>query len=222
MLNRLKTRLTSFLKKDTEISPPKLRSLTTFEMLQAMAQAYDEKKKEPPILPATIETITWAYEQICTGEDPWTALGNFTNAWYGYAKHIRTDLVHEPLIKPEQETEYTHQWAAFCAASVEFLCDRYSIPCPVWVDDPYYILETPWWRTKQEHNPAMKKRLLQMTPTPFAHRNIFCSNRLFQNKYEMYEWIQEAIAQGITSPSEIHHYAHQKEISIHGASYGPG
>lgn len=24
---------------------------------------------------------------------------------YGYAKHIRPDLVKEPLIKPEQETE---------------------------------------------------------------------------------------------------------------------
>jgi hypothetical protein len=54
-----------------------------------------------------------------------------------------------------------------------------------------------------------------MTPTPFACRNIFCSNRLFQNKYEMYEWIQEAIAQGMTNIAEIHQYARQKEISIH-------
>ncbi len=60
----------------------------------------------------------------------------------------------------------------------------------------------------------MKQCLLQITPTPFAHRNIFCSNRLFQNKYERYEWIQEAIAQGITSPREIHHYAHQKDWQI--------
>ncbi len=57
----------------------------------------------------------------------------------------------------------------------------------------------------------------QMTPAPFARRNIFCSNRLFQNKYEMYEWTQEARTKGITNPGEIWHYARQKEISIHGA-----
>jgi hypothetical protein len=217
MLNRLKTHLPNFLQKNSEVSSYKGRSTTTFATLQAMAQAYHDQQKEPPILPATIETMQWAYEQICGGEDPWTALGNFTNAWYGYAKHMRTDLVHESLTRPAQDTEYTHQWAAFCAASVEFLCDRYSIPCPNWVHDPYYVLETPWWRTKQAHDPAARKRLLQTTPTPFTQRNIFCSNRLFQNKYETYEWIQEAIEQGITSPAEIHRYARQKEISIHGA-----
>ena len=57
---------------------------------------------------------------------------------------------------------------------------------------------------------------LQITPAPFAHRNIFCGNRLFQNKYEMYEWMQEAIAQGITNPGEIHRYVRKKETSIHG------
>ena len=41
------------------------------------------------MMPKTIQTMAWAYQQICTGEDPWTALGNFTNAWYDYAKDIR-------------------------------------------------------------------------------------------------------------------------------------
>ncbi len=218
MLNRLKTHLANFLKQDSKFLPPKERATITFETLQAMAQAYNEKKNEPPIMPATIETMVWSYKQICTGEDPWTALGNFTNAWYNYAKHIRTDLVSESLIKPEQETEYTRQWAAFCAASVEFLSDRYNIPCPAWVHDPHYTLETPWWRTRQAHNPAIREHLLKITPVPFARRNIFCSNRLFQNKYEMYEWIQEAIAKGITNPDEIHSYAQQKEICIHGSN----
>ena len=217
MLNRLKMHFTNFLQKDNDIALQKRKRFLTFETLQAMAQAYDDKTKEPPLLPATIETMRWAYEQICTGEDPWTALGNFTNAWYGYAKHLRADLVHEPLLHPEQETEYTHQWAAFCAASVEFLCDRYRIPCPDWVNASSYTLETPWWRTSQPQNPSMRERLLQMTPAPFARRNIFCSNRLFQNKYEIYEWVQEAIEKGITTPGEIHRYARQKEISIYGA-----
>jgi len=33
----------------------------------------------------------------------------------------------------------------------------------------------------------------------------------------MYEWIAEAIEQGMTNMSEIHNYARQKEIAIHGA-----
>jgi hypothetical protein len=56
-----------------------------------------------------------------------------------------------------------------------------------------------------------------MTPAPFARRNIFCSNRLFQNKYEMFEWTMEARAKGMTDLGEIWRYARDKEISIHGA-----
>jgi hypothetical protein len=63
----------------------------------------------------------------------------------------------------------------------------------------------------------MREHLLKITPAPFARRNIFCNNRLFQNKYEMYEWAQEARAKGITNPHEIWAYARQKEISVHGA-----
>jgi len=55
------------------------------------------------------------------------------------------------------------------------------------------------------------------TPPPFARRNIFCSNRLYQNKYEMYEWIQEAIVKGMTDVHEIQRYAREKEISLYGA-----
>jgi hypothetical protein len=217
MLNRLSTRFASFLQKKSSISFPRVRASLRYETLRTMAQAYHEQKQEPPVLPITLETMKWAYEQICAGEDPWTALGNFTNAWFGYAKHLRTDLVSEPLVMPEQETEHTRRWAAFCAASVELLCDRYHVSCPNWVDNPSYLLETPWWRTRQVHDSAVRERLVQTTPVSFARRNIFCNHRLFQNKYEMYEWTQEAMNEGITSPAEIHRYVHQKEISIHGA-----
>jgi hypothetical protein len=76
------------------------------------------------MMPKTTHTMARAYQDICAGEDPWTALGNFTNAWYDYAKAMRAALVCEPLAKPETETEHSRHWAAFCAASVEFLCDR--------------------------------------------------------------------------------------------------
>jgi hypothetical protein len=187
------------------------------ETIQLMAQTYEEWMQDPSALSRPLETMKWAYQKICAGEDPWTGLGSFSHAWYGYAKGRRAALVSEPLVKPERETEYTRRWGSFCAASVEFLCDRYDIPCPDWVHDPSYTLATPWWHTGQADDPSIREHLLHMTPIPFARRNIFCTNRLFQNKYEMYEWTQEARAKGITDPGEIWRYARDREISIHGA-----
>src|SRR5258708_19749553 len=116
-------------------------------MFEIMARAYQDKEQEPPTMPATIQTMTRTYADIGQGEDPWTALGNFTNAWYDYAKTIRPSLGSEPLVHPEQETAYTYRWGAFCAASVEFLCERYSIPSPEWVHDSPYIFPPPSPRT---------------------------------------------------------------------------
>ncbi|HZO71645.1 MAG TPA: hypothetical protein VFB60_05540 [Ktedonobacteraceae bacterium] len=164
-----------------------------------------------------IQTMALAYQQICEGEGPWIALGNFTNAWYGYAKDIRSTLVSEPLALPATSTDYTHHWAAFCAASVEFLCERYGVPCPFWVHNPYYILSHPWYGDERENiSSSAQQELMRTTAAPFAKRNIFCGNRIFQNKYEMSAWVQEARAKGITDPGEIWQYARQKEISIHG------
>ena len=164
-----------------------------------------------------IQTMKRAYQQICTGEEPWIALGNFRNAWYGYAKDIRAALVNEPLAEAERETEHTHRWAAFCAASVEFLCDRYGVPCPEWVHDPRYTLATPWHGDiRDTTQKPVRQHLIETTPVAFARRNIFCGNRLFQNKYEMRTRVQEAKAKGITDPGEIWRYARQKETSLHG------
>jgi hypothetical protein len=189
----------------------------TFETFRIMAQDYADRHKEPPSLPTTIDTMAFAYQRICQGEDPWTALGDFSNAWFGYAKHIRPDLVREPLGKPKQETEHNRCWAAFCAASVEYLCELHQQPCPQWVHNCSYMLETPWWYMRRTHDPEARERILNMTPPPFARRNIFCSNRLYQNTYEMYEWMQEAIVKGMTDVHEIHAYARQKEINLYGA-----
>ncbi len=72
-------------------------------------------------------------------------MGNFKNAWYDYARDNRAGLVSDPLGKPDRDTEHTCHWAAFCAASVEFLCDRYGVVCPAWVFEPAYTLATPWY-----------------------------------------------------------------------------
>ena len=91
------------------------------------------------------------------------------------------------------------------------------MPCPDWIHNTYYILKTPWWYALHSDNPSERESVQKTAPAPFARRNIFCTNRLFQNKYEMYIWIVEAIEQGMTDLGEIRDYARQKEISIHGA-----
>ncbi len=167
----------------------------------------------------TIPTMAWAYQQICGGEDPWTALGNFSNAWYDYAKEMRAVLVSEPLEKQEPDTEHYHHWRAFCAASVEFLCEHYGVPCPEWVQEPDYMLPTPWYGDNIVNlaDSFVLQHRVKTSPTPFAQRNVFCGNRLFQNKYEMNEWAQEARIKGMSNRRDIWHYARQKEINLHGA-----
>ncbi len=51
---------------------------------------------------------------------------------------------------------------------------------------------------------------MRITPAPFVKRNIFCGNRLYQNKYEMSAWAQEARSMGITDPGEVWRYAREK------------
>lgn len=167
----------------------------------------------------TLQTMVWAYHQICAGEDPWTALGNFTNAWYDYAKENRAALIHEPLEEPAQNTEHLHHWAAFCAASVEFLCERYSVSCPKWVYEPKYTLLVPWYGDNiiDLTNTAILQYRIKTSPRPFAQRNIFCGNRLYQNKYEMSDLVQEARIKGMSDFHEIWHYASRKQMAIHGA-----
>jgi|GEM_PF-637154 hypothetical protein len=190
--------------------------MLSLETIQSIAEMYEELWKVDVESYMPLETMKWAYQQTCAGKDPWTGLGCFSHAWYGYARDRRADLVREPIEKPEQETEHTRRWAAFSAASVEFLCERYHVPCPEWVHDPTYTLAQPWWRTLHEAGPEMKKSLRETTPTPFARRNIFCGNRIFQNKYELFEWTKEAMEMGMTEPGDICGYVHQKEVEIHG------
>jgi hypothetical protein len=52
----------------------------------------------------------------------------FLNYSFGYAPDQRAELVKEPIQEPAEVTHNLHQWAAFCAASVKYLCERYSIP----------------------------------------------------------------------------------------------
>lgn len=134
-----------------------------------------------------LQTMALSYQEICQGEMPWIALGNFMNDWFDYAKERRAELVAEPLTLPAQFDMHTLRWATFCAASTEWLCGKYGIICPSWVHNPIYTLPEPWFDSPGAHKPEVRERLRQQTPEPFTRRNIYCGNRMFNNKYEYAE-----------------------------------
>ena len=145
-----------------------------------------------------LQTMALAYQEICQGEQPWVALGNFMNDWFAYAVDRREELVASPIMLPPHPTEDQMRWAAFCAASVEYLCGKYGIVCPFWVDASVYLLPTPWFDSPGAYKPQVRERLRQQTPEPFTRRNIFCGNRVFANKYELAEQHRRMTA---TAPS---------------------
>jgi hypothetical protein len=134
-----------------------------------------------------------AYKQICQGQRPWTALGNFMNDWFGCARDQRAKLVADPLPAPEQWTQNTHRWAAFIAASVEWLCQKHAILCPAWVHHPAYILPEVWWYADGVQKPHIRAKLIKETPEPFTRRNIYCGNRMYNNKYELDDLAQHLL-----------------------------
>jgi hypothetical protein len=140
---------------------------------------------------ADLQTIQMTYQQIVQGERPWTALGDFLNYWYAYASDRRAELVKDPIQKPVDVTPDLHRWAAFCAASVEYLCQKDDIACPQWIYDPNYTLSESWFTGLGASKPQIQEWLKQETPEPFARRNIYCRPRAFTNKYETAARVQQ-------------------------------
>ncbi len=134
-----------------------------------------------------LQTMALTYQEICQGERSWVALGNFMNDWFDYAKDRRAQLIADPISLPESPNGDSLSWAAFCTASVEWLCERYGLSCPSWVHTSTCRLSEPWFDAPQAHKPQVREWLTQHTPEPFTRRNIFCGNRMFANKYEFAE-----------------------------------
>ena len=147
-----------------------------------------------------LQTMAFTYQEICQGEQPWVALGNFMNDWFDYAKDRRAELVAAPLSLPERASDEVFRWAVFCTASVEYLCEHYGVPCPSWIHDPVYALPEPWFDAPMAHKPEVRAYLAQQTPEPFTRRNIYCGNRMFANKYEFAEQYRRLSA---TQPSAV-------------------
>jgi hypothetical protein len=49
-----------------------------------------------------LQTMALTYAEICRGEEPWVALGNFMSDWFDHAKDRREQLVAEPITLPSQ------------------------------------------------------------------------------------------------------------------------
>lgn len=135
-----------------------------------------------------LQTMSIAFQQICAGERDWTALGNFMNYWYAYAKDRREELIRDPLPAYDEQSLYQHRWAVFCAAAVEWFCDKYQVPCPEWVYDPKYMLTDPWFLNPRQ---SARSWQLQMTPEEFRRRNVFCGDNCFDNKWEWAERFEQ-------------------------------
>jgi hypothetical protein len=134
---------------------------------------------------AQLQTMAVSYQEICAGERPWTALGNFMNDFFGNFPDRRQDLINDPLLLPATPAPEQQRWAAFCAAAVDYLCEQHGMACPEWVQQQVYILAEPWFQSEAAlHVPRIAERYRQSTPSAFARRNIFCGDRVFNNKYE--------------------------------------
>ncbi len=141
--------------------------------------------------PCDLQTMARTYAEICQGETPWVALGNFMNEWFEDAKDRRERLVVDPIVLPSRPSTELQRWAAFCAASVEWLCERYRVPCPSWVYDPAYTLTDPWFDDPNADWPAVREWLLHDTPEPFRRRNVYSGDRLFEHKSEFADAVRQ-------------------------------
>lgn len=130
------------------------------------------------------QTIQRSFQQICAGENPWIPLGKFMHQFFGEFKDVREALLNDPIQFQEDSTPEQFRWAVFCAASVDYLCQKYALACPAWARDPSYILEHPWYHGLGSDHPRGQENLRATTPKEFSQRNIFCGDRVFQNKYE--------------------------------------
>jgi hypothetical protein len=159
-------------------------------------------------LPYPIHSIAEIATQIDQGEEPWFALGCFLHDWWCGAVDYRQELISEPpgpVTTPEGK-----RWAAFCAAVVEELCLRASLPCPAWTHLPDYILEFPWFYSSLL---SQREWLLATSPEPFKRRNIFIGGSVLDNKYELQHTFDSKPGWSTWSDQELQDLVRSNEAS---------
>ncbi len=131
-----------------------------------------------------LQTFKRSYAQILAGDEPWYPLGKFMHQFFGRYQSYRAELVRESIEVPEDVTAEQWQWAVWCAASVEYLCNKYGLACPDWALDERYQLSEPWYYDEAGDLPEVQAELRAEAPEEFARRGVFCEANPYRNKYE--------------------------------------
>ena len=121
------------------------------------------------------QTIAETFERILRGTTPWVAIGDFLDDWKRSAVEDRYELVEKPIAAAP--TLDMLRWAAFCAATVEWLCWQDDRDWPVWTDQEQYLLADPWFLYEGKRLVAWQ---LVTTPAPFKMRNIYGGDRMLE------------------------------------------
>ena len=138
----------------------------------------------PLLLWEPLQTMAATFTAIQTGEDPWVALGNFSNEWFLYACDRREELVADApasITATSLDASDERRWLTFIAASTEYLCAQYTVACPLWASHSRYRLATPWYDVVYLDQ-EIQTWLGETTPEPFRRRNIYCGNTVFLDK----------------------------------------
>lgn len=101
--------------------------------------------------------------------EPWVALGDFLDDWRRSEREDRSELVGYPTGAAGDEREL-QRWAAFCAATAEWLCWQDQLTFPEWTSNATYHVQEPWFLYAGD---LLKPWQLATTPTPFRMRKIF-------------------------------------------------
>ena len=148
---------------------------------------------KPPVLPDQDlserywwhrQTIAETFDRIVAQpEFPWVAIGDFLDEWRRSEREDRLALVEgtiasrDTIAQPAATTEealFFQRWAAFCAATVEWLCWQSELPWPSWTGREEYHLQAPWFLYPGD---LLRPWQLVSTPAPFKMRNIFGGDR---------------------------------------------
>ncbi|EFH85336.1 hypothetical protein [Ktedonobacter racemifer] len=139
-----------------------------------------------------LQTIAHTFDRIRKGQDPWVAIGKFSNEWFLYAADRRPTLIAKAPSLPFSPTREECRWASFLSASVEYLCQEYVLPCPEWVHelDELVHLDVPWYHVLYVDE-EIKKWLEVASPLAFKQRNIFCGSQVFPDKRSILSQVPE-------------------------------
>jgi len=87
---------------------------------------------------------------------------------------------------------------------VEWLCEQAGALCPPWALAPRWRLEAPWYDFESPggRTLAVRARLIETTPAPFARRGIYCGDRVLANKYEFAARFGRRNARGASSRND--------------------